>query len=61
MFSVELTHLKNAKNLENVHIKGIDNKSGIKCNYDKKSVLLNFGEEVVRKYFMVCGFGNMYT
>lgn len=60
MFSLELTHLKNAKNLENVHIEGINNKSGIKYNYDKKLVLLNFGEEVVRKYFIVCGFGNMF-
>lgn len=35
VFSLRLAHLKNAKDLENVHIKGIGNKSGIKYNMIK--------------------------
>lgn len=39
VFSLWLAHLKNSKNLKNVHIKGIDNESAIKYNYDKLGVI----------------------
>lgn len=51
VFSLGLDHLQNAKNLENVHMKRKDNKSCVRYNYDKKLMLLNFGEEVVKGIF----------
>lgn len=39
VFGLRLTHLKNAKDLENVHIKGIGNNSGIKYNMIKSCVI----------------------